>query len=79
MAMTSNFERDITTAIQEAVRKKVDQIVKEETSKAIGEIVDRLKEEVDSIALSVLSHYDLSMGMHGLHITVKKELNGPKV
>lgn len=62
----------IAKAIEDAVRARTKVILDEEIKKCTAEIQRRLGEEADSIALKILTMYDVERMGEKVVITVKK-------
>ena len=69
MAPTVDF---VNEAIKLAVRTRTAEIVQEEVEKAAAEVRRRVAKEVDKIALTLLSEYDVRSQRDSVVITVKK-------
>ncbi len=76
MAITNATDNEVffTTAIKTAVTKEIEKITEEESLYAAERVKARVKAEVDNIALSVLSHYDMQKQGNNFLITVRKEI-----
>ncbi len=71
----SNTSEDLfLESINRAVKERMDKVLKEEVIKAQQAIADRMKKEVDHLALSVLAYYSVERFGTELRITVKKEI-----
>lgn len=63
---------DIEQVIRAAVKAKVQEALEAETKAACERLGKALAEEVDRIALSVMSHYHIRQREHEIVITVTK-------
>jgi len=64
----------ITKAIEEAVRKRIAEVMAEEIKRAQEQAVIAIASEIDRIALSVMRHYRVYEDRNEIHIVVSKEL-----
>lgn len=56
-------EQHLARAIRDGIRKRIGEIAQEETAAAQRRIAERVSQELDKLALNLLSHYDVrSMG-----------------
>jgi hypothetical protein len=74
-----NVSFSIEQAISNAVRVRLAEIVAEEGERAADRVRQRVGEEVDSLALSVMSEYRLHERETGLVIEVRKRALHPTV
>ncbi|WP_421440677.1 hypothetical protein [Agrobacterium tumefaciens] len=65
---------DFNRMLQSQFQKRLHEIADEEIAAANKRVADRIKREIDSIALSVLQDYDVYMNQDRLVITVKKAI-----
>lgn len=65
---------DFNRVLQSQFQKRLHEIADEEIAAANKLVAERIKREIDSIALSVLQHYDVYMNQDRLVITVKKAI-----
>ena len=73
MAMV--FEEQIlVNLIEHAVRSKIADVLQIETKKAVENLTQEIKNEVDRIALSVLDSYEIHRDSRNIIITVKKNI-----
>lgn len=65
---------DFNRMLQSQFQKRLHEIAEEEIAAANKRVADRIKREIDIIALSVLQHYDVVMNHDHIVITVKKAI-----
>lgn len=63
---------DFNRMLQNQFQTRLHEIADEGIAAANKRVADRVKREIDSIALSVLQNYDVYMNQDRLVITVKK-------
>lgn len=75
MATTQQQTEDFVRAsIMNELRKRISEVTDEELIEMHKRVAKRIKGEIDAIALSVFSNYDMVTDTRGLHITVRKEI-----
>lgn len=70
--MASYDESYFTAAIKKAVEMRVKEIAADEADQASKRIAERINKEIDRIALSVFSEYQVTMDGRSLTIVVRK-------
>jgi hypothetical protein len=73
MASTT-FATEIENLIGEAIRRRTQKIAEEELNATVRNITNRVKSEIDSIALSILKYYRVESMADHIIITVKKKI-----
>lgn len=65
------FEQEITRTVHNLIRERLDNIVTEETEKAIKRVRERMHGVIAEILLSTSQYYDMQYQQNHLVITVK--------
>jgi hypothetical protein len=59
-------------ALRQEVRRRMQEIAQEELEEVKIKIINRIGQELDSLALGILDRYDVQRDARGLYITVSK-------
>ncbi len=70
----TGFEGELQWALLQTFKNRIKVICQEETDKAMNEVRSRIAQEVDKVALNMLSYYTIERFGQELRITVKKEI-----